>query len=141
MVRIIPYGRNMGRNNLSKMMDDFFDTSLEKLSNDNSFKLDIIEKEDKYVINAELPGIDKEDINIEVDDGILSISAEHVEESEKVDNDKYLYRERSQKSMSRKIYLGEVDEENISASLKDGILEIILPKAKEEDNTKRIEIE
>lgn len=124
------------------MLDDFFNEPLStgrNLKND-TFKLDIEEKGNEYIIEAELPGVTKEEINLEVNDGRLTISIER-EESEERQEKKYLHRERRYSSMSRSIYLGDAKDGDITAKLEDGVLCIIVPKKEEIDKTKTIPIE
>lgn len=99
-----------------------------------SFKADIKEKEDKYWIEAELPGLNKEDINIELNDEKLLISASRNEFVEK-NKDNYVYRERNSGNFQRGFYLKNIKEDQIKAEYKNGILKIELPK--KESGTKR----
>ena len=106
----------------------FFDDSFFK--GDESIKSDIYEKDGKLVVEMEAPGYTKEDIDISVDKGTLSITFEKNEEEE--ENKKYLHRERkSYSKVSRSFYLGDVNEEEIDASFKNGILVVSAPKKKE----------
>ena len=87
----------------------------------------------------EAPGYTKEDIDISVDKGTLSITFEKNEEEE--ENKKYLHRERrSYSRVSRSFYLGDVNEEEIDASFKNGILVVTAPKKKEIETKRTISI-
>lgn len=148
MKDLIPFNR---RNHLSKkdgfedfynVLDDFFTNPLTRsrsLMND-TFKLDIKDEEDKYVIEADLPGVKKEEIDLDLRDGRLTISIEREEEKEEKEKD-YLYRERRYSSMSRSLYLGDIKQEDISAKLEDGVLFIEVPKDEEKEKTQKIPIE
>ena len=115
----------------------FFDDSFFK--GDESIKSDIYEKDGKLVVEMEAPGYTKEDIDISVDKGTLSITFEKKEEEE--ENKKYLHRERKSYSrVSRSFYLGDVNEEEIDASFKNGILVVTAPKKKEIETKKTISI-
>lgn len=105
-----------------------------------AIRTDISEQPDKYVIEAELPGFKKEDIHIDVDGNMLTISAEHNEESE--DKKKgYIRKERRYGSFKRSFDLTGVDSANIGADYTDGILTLDLPKlVKQPDSTRRIEL-
>ena len=93
--------------------------------------IDVFEKEDKYVVKAELPGMKEEDIDISVVGDTLTIKGERKTESEVKEED-YHCCERSYGSFFRSIDLpSNVDGENIEASYEDGILEVSLPKAAE----------
>ncbi len=95
-----------------------------------AFRTDIRELDGKYVLEAELPGFNKEDIALDVKDGILTITAEHHESSEdKDDKGSYLRRERRFGSFTRSFDITGIDESGITAAYKNGVLELILPKS------------
>ena len=95
-----------------------------------AFRTDIRELDGKYVLEAELPGFSKEDISLDVKDGILTISAEHKENHEEKDErGNYLRRERRYGSFSRSFDITGIDEGSITAAYNNGILELNLPKA------------
>ncbi|MHA1385438.1 MAG: Hsp20/alpha crystallin family protein [Candidatus Helarchaeota archaeon] len=101
--------------------------------------MDLIDKGDKYSIIAEIPGIPKEDINIEITKNVLEIKAENktVKEEKK---EGYIKRERGQRSFYRRVVLPEeIIADKIEAELKNGILSIDIPK-KEPEPKKKIEI-
>lgn len=102
--------------------------------------VDIHDKGDGFVLSADLPGVDKDDIEIDVKDGTLTIKGEKKFE-EKVPKDNYIRIERSYGKFVRSFTLPNlVDSEKIKASFKDGILELTLPK-KEEAKPKQITID
>ena len=110
--------------------DPFFGEKENKI-----MKTDLKEKDGKYMLEIDVPGYDKEDIKIELQDGYLTVSAEKNEEKEDK-HAKYLKRERFSGMCSRSYYVGEnVSEEDIKANFKNGILTIEFPKEPE----KRIE--
>lgn len=115
----------------------FFDDSFFK--GDENIKSDIYEKDGRLVVEMEAPGYTKDDINISIDKGTLSITFEKKEEDE--ENKKYLHRERkSYSKVSRSFYLGDIDEEDIDASFKNGVLVVSAPKKKEIETKKTISI-
>lgn len=119
-------------------LDDLFDEFL--VSGTNNLKCDIYEKDNAYVLEADIPGFKKEDINIETEDGYLTINvAKDVENQDESKN--YLRRERYASSYKRQFYLGSIDEENIKAEFKEGTLKVMVPKKDDLPNTKKIEIE
>lgn len=119
----------------------FFDQFLDDFTKEDKMRCDIYEKEGIYHIEADIPGFNKEDINVEFSKGNLVITAEHTEEEHKDDDKKYLRRERTfYGKYQRSFYLGDVDETNIEASFNNGILEITIPKKPEESDKKMIEI-
>jgi len=105
-------------------------------------KIDIWENEEKYVVEAELPGFDKKDIDINITDDILTIKAARKKEEEKKDKN-YYYAERSYGEFVRSVRLpSEVDKKAIKAKYNNGVLELTLPKTKEaKEKTTKIEIE
>lgn len=97
-----------------------------------AFKTDIRETEHAYILDADLPGFSKEDIHAEVRNGYLTIHAEHKsDKDEKEEKNKYIRRERSYGSFTRSFDLDGIDSEGITASYKDGVLSLTLPKAEE----------
>ena len=95
--------------------------------------IDLVERDDRYVLRADVPGIKPEDVRIEVDDDVLTVSAEH-EESEEERQDSYVRRERRHGSFTRSITLPKgVGADDIEATCKDGVLEVSFPKPKEEE--------
>jgi len=93
--------------------------------------MDILESKDAYLIRAELPGMKKEDFNLEVDDGTLTLSGER--KAEPLTNGVAYHRtERVNGKFSRSFYLPEsVQQDGIKANYRDGILEVHVPKAEE----------
>jgi|APLow6443716910_1056828.scaffolds.fasta_scaffold24716_3 HSP20 family protein len=97
------------------------------------------EKEGKYYITAEIPGVDKEDISVSLENNVLTISGKK-ESSKEEEGVRYYLKESRYGSFSRSVRLpGEVSEEDIEASYKDGILTLVARQAKE-PKTKKIEI-
>jgi HSP20 family protein len=94
-----------------------------------AFKVDISEDESGFHIDAELPGIEKENIALNIEDDVLTIKAERKGETE--EGKKNYHRiERSSGSFSRSFNLGEmIDQESINAEFQNGVLHVILPKA------------
>jgi HSP20 family protein len=104
-----------------------------------SMDLDMYEEGNDLVVKAELPGINRKDIDISVKDDVLTIKAEKKEEKERKENT-YYYNEREYGIYERCMTLPtRVDADKVSASLKGGVLEIRLPKT-EVPETKKIEV-
>lgn len=107
--------------------DPFFDNHESKL-----MKTDIQEKKDEYIIDIDLPGYDKENIKMSIEDGYLVIQATTTSESDEKEEGKFVRRERYSGSCSRSFYVGdEIQVEDVSASFKNGILKITIPKKEE----------
>ena len=119
--------------------DDFDNFFLPAVKRNNEMKCDIYEKYNKYHIEMDVPGYDKKDINIEVKDGYLTVSASK-EQEEKDEKKNYIRRERVYGSFSRSFALGDVDIENIDAKFDKGLLTITIPKQEVVENKKKIEI-
>ena len=129
--------------------DGFFDDFMPMFSRremkefNSIMKTDIKETDSNYVLEVDLPGFDKKDINMQLENGYLQISArrEHKFEEGQDKKGNFIRRERSFGQFSRSFYVGDIKEEDIDAKLENGILTIKLPKEKkEEPKTKRIEI-
>lgn len=103
-----------------------------------NFKTDIRDNGKEYILEAELPGFDKSDIGIDVENGYLTITANHTEEKDEKDKKgNYLRRERSYGTVSRSFDISEIEESEISAKFNNGVLELVLPKRAEKALTSR----
>lgn len=125
------------------MFDDFFRDDFFNRKETNLMKTDIKEKGDKYIIEIDLPGYSKDNINLSLKDGYLSISAKVEKEQNEDEEEKFVRRERFYGECSRSFYVGDnITEEDIAAEFKDGILKIDVPKKDErkQDEVKYIEI-
>ena len=115
--------------------DDFFSRREQSL-----MKTDIREKEDKYVIEMDLPGYEKENINLELKEGYLTVSAKVERESNSDEKERFIHKERFFGECSRSFYLGnDIKEEDIKANFKNGTLNIEVPKKtqKEKEQEKK----
>ncbi|MBR6984713.1 MAG: Hsp20/alpha crystallin family protein [Ruminococcus sp.] len=139
MYGLSPFGRNgFDLFNFINDLDKQFSDTMPV----NSCRTDIRDEGDKYVMESELPGFEKEDIKLDINGSYLVISAQHENtEEKKEDSGKYIRRERIFGSYQRSFDISDVDAEGISAEYKNGILIIDLPKKKpEEPLAKRLEI-
>ena len=124
---------------------DFFEDFSRNLFNDfksNLIKTDIHETDNEYLVEAELPGIPKENIQVTYEDGVLTISGQ--QQIDTVDEDKkgkLIRSERSSTSLRRQYLLENVKEDEIKASYSDGILKVTLPKDSKKEIKKSIPIE
>lgn len=130
MFGMIPFDRS--DNNLFDTFDnftrDFFRKSNAELP---AFRTDIRDLGESFLLEAELPGFNKEDISLDLKDGILTITATHSESSEKKDDDgSYIRRERRYGSFQRSFDVTGIDEAGITAAYQNGVLALTLPKAK-----------
>lgn len=141
MFDMVPFRKN----NLIKR-DDFFSPFLKNFFNDDffsmvndvqgSFKVDLKETEDNYLVEADLPGIEKEAIDIEFNNNYLVISAKR-DESIEDKKENYVRRERHYGEFKRSFYIDNVDESKIDASFNSGVLKITLPKLNKGNDKKR----
>jgi HSP20 family protein len=122
----------MLHNRINRMFDDPF-FSLGRLSDEDSLGMwnpavDLYEKDDQFIIKAELPGVNKDDIKVDLKDRVLTLSGERTYENE-VKEENYYRRERSYGKFQRAFTLpADVDSEKIKAEFKDGVLQIEVPK-------------
>lgn len=106
-----------------------------------SIAVDVADTGEEFVVTADLPGYDSDDIDLTLTDGTLRLEATQEEEAE-YEEGRYIRRERTGKSASRRIRLPDpVEEEEVSASYTNGVLTVRLPKVSEDDDSKRIDIE
>jgi len=95
-------------------------------------KIDVSEKDNAYVVHAEIPGVKKEDIQVNIEGDQVSISAEARAEKEVRENERVLHRERYYGKVARVFRLGtEIDQSAANARYADGVLELTLPKKAE----------
>ena len=106
-----------------------------------AFRTDIRDAGDKYLLDAELPGFNKEDISLDIKDGILTITAEHKSEEKEENADSYIRRERYYGSYTRSFNVKGIDTEAITAAYNDGVLTLTMPKKEPEvPAARRLEI-
>lgn len=107
-----------------------------------AMRVDVKESDKQYEVHAELPGVKKEDIHVDIDGAIVAISAERKQEKEVKENgDRVLRAERYFGKVSRSFQLPqEIDEQSVVAKYNDGVLELTLPK-KAAVQAKRIAIQ
>lgn len=127
------------------LLDDIFRDPFFNNHENKLMKTDIKEKQDEYIIDMDLPGYEKENIKMSIDDGYLVIQASTANEKEEKEDGKFVRRERYSGSCSRSFYVGDnIQVEDIKANFKNGILKITIPKKeiqKELPEKKYIEIE
>lgn len=148
MANLIPFNwkknqiRNHGFDGFSNMLEDFFEDDFfgrRSLVND-SFKIDLRDNGKEYLVEAEVPGVKKEEIDISYDANCLKISLNKEENIDKSENN-YIHRERRLSSMERRIMLADVDEKGIKAKVDEGLLIITLPKKNADEKALKITID
>lgn len=132
------------RNDFDLFEDMFSDPFFERKES-RLMKTDIKEKKDKYIIDVDLPGYEKENIDIEIENGYLKVTAKATKDVDESDEDeKYIHKERFYGECSRSFYVGnDVKEEDIKASFKNGILTLCVPKEEQKklEERKKIQID
>ncbi len=117
------------RRNDFDLFDEMFSDPFFTETENKVMKTDIKEKKDKYVIDMDLPGYEKNDIKIDIQDGYLTVHANVNKEETEKDEGKYVRKERYVGECSRSFYIGEnVSEDEIKAKFKNGTLTIEVPK-------------
>ena len=124
------------------LFDDFFQDPFDRMPDmfahnplygkhgKNLMKTDVRETENTYELDVDLPGFKKDEVQLELKDGCLTISAaKGLDKDEKDKEGKYIRQERYAGSCSRSFYVGDVKAEDVAAKYEDGILKITLPKA------------
>ncbi|NLL63753.1 MAG: Hsp20 family protein [Ruminococcaceae bacterium] len=148
MAGFVPFNRRnnslvrTGFDDFHNMLDDFFSDNWlpERSLLRDTFKIDIQETENEYCIEAELPGVKKEEIDLDIKENNLCISVNRNEEINK-DGKNYIHRERRSSSMSRRIRLADAKMDETKAKLDDGILTITIPKDTKVSDSLKIEID
>jgi HSP20 family protein len=135
MFGLIPYtaklaNRETNRNYLNPFSDDFFRSFFTGEPEMRTLKVDVVDKGDHYLLEADLPGVNKEDVRVSIDDGLLTVAAEFNQAKE--ENEKnYVYHERLYGRTCRSFNLEGIREDGIAAEYKDGVLKLTLPKSTE----------
>lgn len=134
--------RGLFGDEFDRMFENFFQPLrwVEEATSDLVPVMDIIEREDEYVVRAEMPGVKKEDLDVTIENGVLTVSAE-VRSPIEEKGERIIRQERRYGRYVRSLRLGtQVNEGKVKANLKDGVLELILPKA-EEVKPKKISVD
>ena len=123
-------------------LDDFFDDfapapRMPKMD----MRCDVYEKKGRINTDLDVPGYNKEDIKIEVEDGILTIAASTSKEVNEDNSERhYIHRERVTGSFKRQFNVGNIDEKEVTAKFHNGVLKISFPKEEKKETKKFIEI-
>lgn len=154
MFGLVPFAKNLSTdddfNSLFNMFDEpFFHNTLSPFSTTKSFKVDVKDTGNAYELSAELPGIKKENISLNYNNGYLTIKTVIDKKEEQPADDKatekaketYLRHERYYGEMQRSFYIDDIDSANIKAAYKDGILTVTLPKATKKETATTINVD
>lgn len=122
------------------LFDSLFDSFYDNSRKGNMMKSDIYEKDDKYVIEMDIPGFKKDEVVVDYEDGYVTVTAKKSEE-DKTEDKSYIRRERVYGEYTRSFYVGNINEEDIKAKFDDGMLKIKFPKENKDEHIKQIPIE
>ena len=143
MTAMVPYDRY---NRLARSMwpfssdwDDLFKWPTE-MTDAGAFKMDVEDAGDKYVVSAHVPGVTKDEIDVELNEGRLSGSVDHKESDEQKDKN-YLHKETSEWQATRGVYLKDAATAGLTAKLADGVLTVNVPKQVEQANVTKVTID
>ena len=118
---------------LRRRIDRMFEDVVDARSREGGLAVDMIERDDKYVLRADIPGMKLEEVKIEFEDDVLTVSAAH-EETEEEEKENYVRRERRYGAFSRSIRLPKgVSPDQVEATCRDGLLEVSFPKPKAQE--------
>ena len=106
---------------------DFF-APVFRHGNENMMKTDIKENETNYEFAVDLPGVKKENISLDIEDGYLTIAYHEEHNDEEKNHGKFIRKERYYGSQSRSFYVGDIDSSKVDASYNNGVLKIFVPK-------------
>ena len=140
-----------GENLFDEFFNDFrdFDREFERMNREtnralygrkarNLMKTDVRETDDGYELDVDLPGFKKDEVDVKLSDGYLTISAaKGLDKDEKDKKGNYIRRERYSGAMQRSFYVGELEPDQVSAKYEDGILKISLPKQAKQELPRR----
>ena len=128
---------------IDSIFENFFNDTVfpSFYSNSGQMRVDIKETDKEYVVEAELPGVKKEEVNIQLDDDRLTISVERKEQSDEK-KDYYIRKERRHCSMTRSFAVTNIMGDKVTARFENGVLSITLPKKEQTKPTgKKIDIQ
>lgn len=121
--------RSVTRSDFFNNLEDWVSNFVTRSGNVAEIKIDLIENDNTYTIHADIPGVTKDEITVQVDGSRVSITVESKEEIVEKEGEIVICRERHYKSSHRTIELvQEIDEDNTHATYKNGVLKLTLPK-------------
>ncbi|MCL2030501.1 MAG: Hsp20 family protein [Oscillospiraceae bacterium] len=119
--------------------DPFFTSSREVSGPGGAFRVDIRENGEAYIVDADLPGVPREAVSLDLNEGVLTIDVTRGEQEEE-EQGGYIHRERRGVSMRRSMFLKDAAADGAAANLENGVLTVTVPKAVRQPKSSRIEI-
>lgn len=140
MASILPYDRYNRLARSAFPFDDVFGDWLAPVSTPADFKMDVEDAGDKYVVSAHVPGVKRDQIDVELNEGRLSIAVDKKDsDEEKAKN--YLQKETGEYTCTRGVFLKDAATTGLSAKLADGILTVNVPKQDQNANVTKVSID
>ena len=143
MASMIPYSnyeRALRRQFPFGMFEDLMTSPLSAISDNDAFKMDVEDTGEAYVVSAYLAGVNRDEIDVELNEGRLSISVNKTE-TEEQQGKNYLHKETRSWSATRGVYLKDAAVEGLSAKLDNGVLTVNVPKRDAKVNVTKISID
>jgi HSP20 family protein len=120
------------------MLDDFFNSPIEATA--DVFKMDVEDKGDSYAVSAHLPGVKRDEIDVELNEGRLCISVDK-RESDEDKGKNWIQKETHEYSATRGVFLKDAATAGLTAKLADGVLTVSVPKVQEKENVTKVSID
>ena len=140
MASILPYDRYNRLARSAFPFDDVFGDWLAPVSTPADFKMDVEDAGDKYVVSAHVPGVKRDQVDVELNEGRLSITVDKKDtDEEKAKN--YLQKETGEYTCTRGVFLKDAATTGLSAKLADGILTVNVPKQDQNANVTKVSID
>jgi HSP20 family protein len=121
------------------LLDDFFNDDFFFPRTNYGSQIDVYQENNKYIVEVDLPGFKREEIDIQFNNDVLTIKADHKEE-EVNENKKYYYRSRKVNSFMRQIRFNGIESGGIGASFNEGVLKVEMPIKEASEVVNRIEV-
>lgn len=140
MASMIPYDRYNRLARVAFPFDDVFDSFLAPATAAVDFKMDVEDAGDAYVVSAHVPGVTRDQIDVELNEGRLSITVDKKDSDEQKAKN-YLQRETGEYTCTRGVFLKDASTSGLSAKLADGVLTVNVPKQDEKANVTKVSID
>jgi HSP20 family protein len=130
---------NIAKRTPTTLLDDFFNDDFFFPRTNYGSQIDVYQENNKYIVEVDLPGFKRDEIDIQFNNDVLTIKADHKEE-EVNENKKYYYRSRKVNSFMRQIRFNGIDSGLIGASFNEGVLKVEMPIKEASEVVNRIEV-